>query len=80
MAMRTTLNLDDDVVAQVNSLSRQRGDSMSRVVNDLVRAGLRASRERPPLTPYVPPTFDTGRPYIDVTDVATAMEILDTGR
>ena len=78
--MRTTLNLDDDVVAHVSSMSRQRGTSMSRVANELLRAGLRASSERPPLTPYVPPTFDTGKPYIDVTDVASAMEILDTGR
>ena len=78
--MRTTLNLDDDVTAQLSSLSRQRGSSMSRVANELMRAGLRAARERRPLPPYVPPTFDTGEPLVDVTDVAAAMEVLDTGR
>jgi hypothetical protein len=78
--MRTTLNLDDDVALHVSSMSRERGISMSRVANELLRAGLRASREQPSLTPYVPPTFDTGKPYIDVTDVATALEVLDTGR
>jgi hypothetical protein len=78
--MRTTLNLDDDVVAQVVAVSRRRGTSMSRVANELMRAGLRAARERHLLAPYVPPTFDTGEPLIDVTDVAGALEILDTGR
>jgi hypothetical protein len=78
--MRTTLNLDDDVAAQVSALSRQRGTSLSRVANDLLRSGLRASRERQPLPPYVPPTFDTGRPLVDVTDIATALEVLDAER
>ena len=78
--MRTTLNLDDDVAAQVSTLSRRRGTSMSRVANELLRAGLHSSRERRPLAPYVPPTFDTGEPSIDVTDIASALEILDAGR
>lgn len=53
---------------------------MSRVANELLRAGLRAARERPPLAPYQPPTFDTGEPLLDVTDIAGAMEVLDAGR
>lgn len=78
--MRTTLNLDDDVVAQVGALSRERGTSMSRIANELMRAGLRVAHERQPLPPYRPPTFDTGEPLVDVTDIATAMEVLDAGR
>lgn len=75
--MRTTLNLDDDVAAQVSALSRRRGTSMSRVANELIRSGLRASRERQPLAPYIAPTFDTGEPLMDVTDVGTALEIVE---
>ena len=78
--MRTTLNLDDDVAGQVSALSRRRGTSMSRVANDLIRAGLRASRERQAPAPYVAPTFDTGEPLVDVTDVATALEVIDAER
>ena len=78
--MRTTLNLDQDVAAQVGALSRQRGSSLSRVANELIRAGLRASREPTALVPYVPPTFDTGAPLVDVTDIAAALEVLDAGR
>jgi hypothetical protein len=78
--MRTTLNLDEDVAAQLGALARERGSSLSRAANDLIRAGLRASRERTALSPYVPPTFDTGAPLVDVTDVAAALEVLDAGR
>jgi hypothetical protein len=75
--MRTTLNLDDDVAAMIASLARERSLSMSRIVNDLVRSGLRQEHEPRRLEPYEPPTFDTGRPLVDVTDVAAALEVLD---
>ena len=75
--MRTTLNLDDDIAAEIAARSRQEGRSMSRVANELVRAGLRADRERPQTAPYDPPTFATGRPLVDVTDLAAALETLD---
>jgi hypothetical protein len=75
--MRTTLNLDDDVAAQLAAESRKRGESLSRTANDYLRAGLRSSREHPAPTPYEPPVFDSGRPLLDVTDVAGALEALD---
>jgi hypothetical protein len=75
--MRTTLNLDDDVAAQLAAESRKRGESLSRMANEYLRAGLRSSRESESQTPYVPPVFDTGRPLLDVTDVAGALEALD---
>jgi len=75
--MRTTLNLDDDVAAQLAAESRKRGESLSRTANEYLRAGLRASREPASSTPYVPPVFDSGRPLLDVTDVAEALEMLD---
>ncbi len=77
--MRTTLNLDDDVTARVRDLARRDDRSLSRVVNDLLRAGLR-SRQRARPEPYEAPAFDTGRPALDVTDVAAALERLDDER
>ncbi|MBM4407927.1 MAG: CopG family transcriptional regulator [Chloroflexi bacterium] len=77
--MRTTLNLDDDVAAELGALARRDGRSMSRVANDLMREGLRASRGGSRLPRYEPPTFDTGSPLVDVTDVAAALEVLDRG-
>jgi hypothetical protein len=75
--MRTTLNLDDDVAAHLAAESRARGASLSRMANEYLRAGMRASREAPALSAYAPPTFDTGRPLLDVTDVAAALDSLD---
>ena len=75
--MRTTLNLDEDVAAQLGSLARKQGTSLSRAANELMRAGLRQAQERRELSRYEPPTFDTGQPLVDVTDVATALEVLD---
>jgi hypothetical protein len=77
--MRTTLNLDDDVAAQLAAESRKRGTSLSRMANEYLRAGLRSSRDAVPRTVYEPPVFDSGRPLVDVTDVAAALESLDRG-
>lgn len=75
--MRTTLNLDDDVAAQLSACSAKQGTSLSRAANELIRAGLRAANTRSTLEPYDPPTFDTGAPRLDVTDVAAALDALD---
>lgn len=42
-----------------------------------MREALRAGREQTASEPYEPPTFDTGRPRVDVTDVARALDVLD---
>ena len=74
--MRTTLNVDEDVAAQLSELARSRGRSLSRVANELMREGLRAGNRPVGVDPYHPPTFDTGAPRLDVTDVAEALDIL----
>jgi hypothetical protein len=76
-AMRTTLNLDPDVAAHLVEQARRQRRSVSRVANDLLRAGLLAERRPVALPPYEPPEVDTGRPLVDVTDVAAALERLD---
>ncbi|HXF98903.1 MAG TPA: hypothetical protein VNJ46_09860 [Gaiellaceae bacterium] len=75
--MRTTLNLDDDVAAQLAERARREARSLSRVANDAIRAGLRAEREAARPEPYEPPVFDTGEPLVDVADVAAALEVLE---
>jgi len=78
--MRTTLNLDDDVAAQLAALAQRRGISLSRTANDLMRAGLSSGGGHRPLPPYDPPTFDTGAPLLDVTDIAGALDVFDRRR
>src|SRR3954454_25349057 len=75
--MRTTLNLDDDVAARLAAEARKRGDSLSRTANEYLRAGLRAAQEVDRAGAYEPPTFDSGRPRLDASDVAAALESLD---
>lgn len=75
--MRTTLNLDEDVSAQLGARARAESRSLSRVANELLRVGLRAEQMSEPLERYEPPVFDTGRPLLDVTDVAGAIDILE---
>lgn len=52
---------------------------MSRVANELIRDAIRSRRqnETEALAPYVPPVIDTGRPLMDVTDVAEVLDVLD---
>ena len=75
--MRTTLNLDDDVAAQLADLARREHRSLSRVANELMRMGLATAQTPSDPAPYVVPTFDSGRPRLDVSDVAQALELLD---
>ena len=75
--MRTTLNLDPDVASQLASRARRDRRSVSRVANDVLRAGLLAEQQPIALAPYDPPELDTGRPLVDVTDLAEALERLE---
>jgi hypothetical protein len=43
--MRTTLDVDDDVLKAARSLARSQGRSLGRVVSDLARKGLAPRRE-----------------------------------
>jgi hypothetical protein len=42
--MRTTLNLDEDVVRAARSLARQRSKSLGEVISELARRGILAVR------------------------------------
>lgn len=71
--MRTTVNLADDVAAEVANLQRERGLGVSAAVNELARAGLRTARQD---IVYVHPSYDMGA-MIDLSNVADVLELLD---
>lgn len=73
LIMRTTVTLADDVAAAVEQRRREQGAGLSEVVNDLVRAGLAAPRER---AAFRQETHDLGE-GIDVSNIADAIETLD---
>lgn len=70
--MRTTVNLDADVAAEVDRLRRDQGVGLSEAVNTLARSGL---RNRPDFV-YVHPRRDLGL-RVDVSNVAEVLELLD---
>jgi hypothetical protein len=64
--MKTTLVLDDSVMARVRREADRRGTTLSAVVEDALRRFLETplvQRELPPL-----PVFDAGRALVDLAD------------
>jgi hypothetical protein len=73
--MRTTIEFDPDVAAE---LARRRGEGRGTLrddVNTLVRLGLAHERSLAATTPtrFSTPTFDSGSPLISVDDVEAAI-------
>lgn len=74
--MRTTVTLDDDVTALIETERARTGETFRAAVNRLIRRGARAAPpvERPSL-PALP-----GRPLLDVSDVSALLAVLDDER
>jgi hypothetical protein len=71
--MRTTLKLDDDVVAAADKLRRDEGIGLSEAVNRLARAGMMKPVRR---TRYRHRTSQIGL-RVDVSNIGTVLELLD---
>ena len=64
--MRTTITLDEDVVALIDSERARTGESFRSAVNRLLRRSARATAPpEPPQLPKLP-----GRPILDVSDAS----------
>jgi hypothetical protein len=74
--MRTTITLDDDVEALIESERARTGESFRVAVNRLLRRSMRATGpSAPPELPELP-----GRPVLDVSDVSALLAALDDER
>ena len=75
--MRTTVTLDPDVEALLRKAVRERGEPFKQVLNTAIRDGL-ASARRKPAKRFKQPTFDMGRPLVDLTKaLSLAAELED---
>jgi hypothetical protein len=74
--MRTTITLDDDVAALIESERARTGESFRAAVNRMIRRG---GRPGPPLTPPRLPELPGG-PVLDVSDVSALLAVLDDER
>jgi hypothetical protein len=74
--MRTTITLDEDVVALIESERVRTGESFRSAVNRLLRRSARAvPPSAHPALPQLP-----GRPILDVSDVSELLAALDDER
>lgn len=71
--MRTTVTLDDDVAAAVETVRRESGAGVSDAVNRLIRAGL---ARKSPGKPYRHRSHDLGL-KVDVANIGEVLELLD---
>lgn len=73
--MRTTVTLDPDVTAFVETERAQTGESFKQVINRLLRRAARGHDAVGVSLPTLP-----GRPALDVTDVSALMSTIDDER
>jgi len=73
--MRTTLNLDDDVIATARALASQKGQSLGEAVSELIRRAVRPAAKAPAKRNGIP-LFPVARGARQVTPEIVA-ELLD---
>jgi hypothetical protein len=64
--MKTTLNIDDTVMAELKREAARQGRTMSEMVETALRLLLRSQRKRGPLPPL--PSFRSGGALVDIAD------------
>ena len=74
--MRTTITLDDDVAAKLQSLSRRSGRAFREVVNDVLRRGLAPAPATAAREPFRVAARDLGalRPGLSLDNIADLIE------
>jgi len=76
--MKTTLNIDDTVMAQLKREAARQGRTMSELVETALRQLLRSQRKRTKLPPL--PTFHGGVERIDIADRNALYDLLEGDR
>ena len=74
--MRTTVTLDDDVAALIESERIRTGESFRATINRLLRRGARPDSR----VESAPLPMLAGRPILDVSDVSALLATLDDER
>jgi plasmid stability protein len=75
--MRTTINIDDDLLAEARQVAARTGRSLTAVVEDALRESLHR-RHLPARRAVELPTFGEGgvQPGVDLDDSAALLELL----
>lgn len=75
--MRTTLTLDDDVAAKLESEARRTGLSFKETVNTILRLGLKARRGQAVAKPFKVTPVHMGKPKISIDNVEEALDAIE---
>lgn len=75
--MKTTIDLDDDLLAAVRARAKDRGTTMRAVIEESIRRLLLDDHAAPPYSADLPVTHGTRRPTIDVNSNAAIDDHLD---
>ena len=70
--MRTTLNIDDDLVRQLKQVAHKSRTPLRQLVNAALRRGLTSLQPTRSTQRYVCPTFNMGKPVVNL-DKALAL-------
>lgn len=80
--MRTTIRLDDDLLAEAKQLAARTGRTLTAVIEDALRVALAGRDQGGRRAPVKLPTFrgDGLQPAVGLDDTASLLELIDASR
>ncbi len=70
--MRTTIDIENDLLKELKKLAGKSGTSLRGVLNSALRSGLRSFSQQTPRKQYICPVFSMGQPTVNL-DKALAL-------
>ena len=78
--VRTTVRIDDALLRELKEKASAEGTSLTRVFNQVLRAGLRArQKDKRPRDGYRETTHSLGTPRVDLAKALSLSTLLDDG-
>jgi hypothetical protein len=76
--MRTTINIDDDLLAEAKQVAARTGRSLTAVVEDALRESLHRRRQAAPRAVELPVFGEGGvQPGVDLDDSAALLDLME---
>ncbi len=80
ICMRTTLQLDDDLISEAKATAARTKRTLSHVIEDALRQAASTRSTRPQVPVSVPTVPGALRPGIDLNDSAGLLEFMEDAR
>jgi len=81
LCMRTTLQIDDQLMKAAKKAAAESGRTLTAVIEDALRIALSMARRKPESAKFKLPTFHMGelQPGVDLDNSAALLDILEEG-